>query len=637
MTLVTTTTAFTRSYRVSSAVRAGFIFGFILASVLIALLASDDFLGNFRDFVLLLLTAFTPWSAINLIDYYLISKERYDIPALYDPDARYGRWNVTALVSYTLGIAVQIPFVAQTLYTGPLAKELGGADISWIVGLIVTGSDLLPVGQQDLDAAGADDPTRGGAGAGAPLRREGRVLRAGPGCSPPPIRGAYGCADALHAPDSGRQPGEPRTDRPDRRRRDARRALRRQQLGRHRRRRRPVHVPAPRAAQHRPRQGRADGRDHGATPTARATSSRSASSVGEGHDQFVDDMFSSHDGRFLYVSRPSFADVVGVRPAHAQDRLARAGRGLPRRPHGDLARRHAAAGLGLDRAQGPRDRHRDAARSSASSSPATSRTRTTTRPTARRSSTPRSARSSRPTDDPALDDTKGDRWFEIVDARTTEGAQAPRHGPEARGGRLSEHELGGAADGARAGREAGLLPGLVLPRLRRVRPRPGQGAAARRPAVSRGGGRQAARGVPARLGPPRARDEPGGRSCASPGRCRTTRRSSTATTSPTSSRPRGHKPYWSTNSRRRPLLLHLVQRRRPRRRSSPTRPSARSRASRSATTRSGCGWASWPTGALGVPARGRPGRPGGPRLKLRVQRARRGACAPGGRCACACA
>jgi hypothetical protein len=34
--------------------------------------------------------------------------------------------------------------------------------------------------------------------------------------------------------------------------------------------------------------------------------------VGEGNDQFVDDMFSSHDGRFLYVSRPSFADVVGI-------------------------------------------------------------------------------------------------------------------------------------------------------------------------------------------------------------------------------------------------------------------------------------------------------------------------------------
>jgi DNA-binding beta-propeller fold protein YncE len=34
--------------------------------------------------------------------------------------------------------------------------------------------------------------------------------------------------------------------------------------------------------------------------------------VGEGHDQYVDDMFSSHDGRFLYVSRPSLADVVAI-------------------------------------------------------------------------------------------------------------------------------------------------------------------------------------------------------------------------------------------------------------------------------------------------------------------------------------
>jgi DNA-binding beta-propeller fold protein YncE len=34
--------------------------------------------------------------------------------------------------------------------------------------------------------------------------------------------------------------------------------------------------------------------------------------VGEGNDQFVDDMFSSRDGRFVYVSRPSFADVVAI-------------------------------------------------------------------------------------------------------------------------------------------------------------------------------------------------------------------------------------------------------------------------------------------------------------------------------------
>ena len=176
MTLVTTTTAFTRSYRVSSAVRAGFIFSFILTSVLIALLASADFLSNFRDFVLVLLLAFTPWSAINLIDYYLISRERFDIPALYDPDARYGRWNVTALVSYAIGIAVQIPFVAQTLYTGPLAEALGGADVSWIVGLLVTGGLYYAWASRTARPPAAmiypgDDADRTGAGERSELHR----------------------------------------------------------------------------------------------------------------------------------------------------------------------------------------------------------------------------------------------------------------------------------------------------------------------------------------------------------------------------------------------------------------------------------------------------------------------------------
>jgi hypothetical protein len=34
--------------------------------------------------------------------------------------------------------------------------------------------------------------------------------------------------------------------------------------------------------------------------------------IGEGHNQLVDDMFTSPDGRFLYVSRPGFADVVAI-------------------------------------------------------------------------------------------------------------------------------------------------------------------------------------------------------------------------------------------------------------------------------------------------------------------------------------
>ena len=109
----------------------------LLVAGAIALLASANFLENFRDFVLLLLMVFTPWSAINLTDYYLVSREKVDIPALYDPDARYGRWNAAALTTYAVGVLVQIPFLAQALYTGPVTEALGGADISWMIGLVV--------------------------------------------------------------------------------------------------------------------------------------------------------------------------------------------------------------------------------------------------------------------------------------------------------------------------------------------------------------------------------------------------------------------------------------------------------------------------------------------------------------------
>jgi YVTN family beta-propeller protein len=42
--------------------------------------------------------------------------------------------------------------------------------------------------------------------------------------------------------------------------------------------------------------------------------------VGEGNDQMVDDLFTSHDGRTLYVSRPSFADVVALDMASGEIR-----------------------------------------------------------------------------------------------------------------------------------------------------------------------------------------------------------------------------------------------------------------------------------------------------------------------------
>jgi NCS1 family nucleobase:cation symporter-1 len=41
------------------------------------------------------------------------------------------------MVAYLVAIAVEVPFMSTTFYTGPMVSHLGGGDISWILGLIV--------------------------------------------------------------------------------------------------------------------------------------------------------------------------------------------------------------------------------------------------------------------------------------------------------------------------------------------------------------------------------------------------------------------------------------------------------------------------------------------------------------------
>ncbi|WP_406106088.1 cytosine permease [Streptomyces sp. NBC_01003] len=137
MSMVTSVSGFRGQKVLSQRARAAYIALIMIAGTAVALVGKDSFLSSFKDFLLFLLTFFTPWSAINLVDYYLISKERYDIPALSDPHGRYGAWRWDALTVYAVGLLAQLPFLATHFYTGPLVEPLGGADISWIVGLVV--------------------------------------------------------------------------------------------------------------------------------------------------------------------------------------------------------------------------------------------------------------------------------------------------------------------------------------------------------------------------------------------------------------------------------------------------------------------------------------------------------------------
>ncbi len=139
--------------------------------------------------------------------------------------------------------------------------------------------------------------------------------------------------------------------------------------------------------------------------------------IGEGNDQLVDDMFSSPDGRFLYVSRPSLSDVVafdlqtkkivwrvpveGYRADHMA--ISPDGRRLlvsastARKVHVIDARAGKLVG---EFESGDQPHENNYSRDGKLIYHASIGTVYT------------------PTDDPGADESKGDRWFQVVDAKT---------------------------------------------------------------------------------------------------------------------------------------------------------------------------------------------------------------------------
>ncbi len=134
----TTTLAVLQRFRMDIRGRLSFVLGAAIVGTTVAVLGQGNFIQNYSNFLLLLLYFIIPWSVINLVDFYFVRREQYDIDAIFDPNGIYGRVNWRTLAAYFVAILLELPFVSTALFTGPLVAYLGGADIAWIVGIVVS-------------------------------------------------------------------------------------------------------------------------------------------------------------------------------------------------------------------------------------------------------------------------------------------------------------------------------------------------------------------------------------------------------------------------------------------------------------------------------------------------------------------
>ncbi len=96
----------------------------------------NNFSSTVENYLLVITYWIGPWAAIVLIDW----RRRGDgIDGSKAVEFSLLPSGLNAILALGIGFAVSIPFMNQTLYVGPAATALGGADVAYLVGFVVAG------------------------------------------------------------------------------------------------------------------------------------------------------------------------------------------------------------------------------------------------------------------------------------------------------------------------------------------------------------------------------------------------------------------------------------------------------------------------------------------------------------------
>ncbi len=118
--------------------------GIAALSSAVAILAHGSLVTFIVDLSVIALDLLIPWTAINLTDFYLVRRGRYDVGGFFRSDV-YGTVNWRTIGVYLASFGIELLFTHPTFFEGPIASLMGGADVSWLVGFMVASGLYLLV------------------------------------------------------------------------------------------------------------------------------------------------------------------------------------------------------------------------------------------------------------------------------------------------------------------------------------------------------------------------------------------------------------------------------------------------------------------------------------------------------------
>lgn len=130
------------------------------------------------DGLTLSLYLLTPWTIVNLYDYFVVRRGRYAVTELENRRGIYGVWGWRGIVAYLIGFVAALPFWDVSFYISPVARVTNGLDITFVVELIVSGGLYALLSR----SVNVDDDAAAIADSEAELRELG-IFEPGPGAT----------------------------------------------------------------------------------------------------------------------------------------------------------------------------------------------------------------------------------------------------------------------------------------------------------------------------------------------------------------------------------------------------------------------------------------------------------------------